>query len=121
MRVKLKKNKIRGNGKYTDSSGIVYEGKFRYGTFKSKIDKRIRKVIKLNLKTGIENSFEIKLGSDSLPFEWYEAEKNSLGKYELTDKGRRAVFNAIRAANDRGSSGGSSGSGSSGSAGGSGS
>jgi hypothetical protein len=42
---KVKKNKIHGKGKYTDSQGKVYEGKFRYGTIKIKIDKKTRDVL----------------------------------------------------------------------------
>ena len=30
---------LTGNGKYTDAQGNVFEGKFKYGTFKTKIDK----------------------------------------------------------------------------------
>ena len=53
MKAKLK-NKIHGKGKYTDAQGKVYEGKFSYGSFKTKIDKKTRDVIKLKPKTGIE-------------------------------------------------------------------
>ena len=101
---KVKKNKIHGKGKYTDSKGKVYEGKFRYGSFKSKLDKKTRSVIKLKPETGVENAFEIK-GTGSLISKWFEAEKVSSGKYELTAKGKREMAAATAAA-----SGGSSGS-----------
>ena len=102
---KVKKNKIHGKGKYTDSNGIVYEGKFRFGSLKSKVDKKTRNVIKLKPKTGIENVFEVR-GTGSLTSKWFEAEKDSSGKYVLTDKGKRKMAAAKAAA--------SSGSGSSG-------
>ena len=103
---KVKKNKIHGKGKYTDSNGIVYEGKFKFGSIKSKVDKKTRNVIKLKPKTGVENFFEIR-GTGSLTSKWFEAEKDSSGKYVLTGKGKRDVAAAKAAA----SSGGSSGSG----------
>ena len=94
---KVKKNKIHGKGKYTDSNGNIYEGKFRYGSFKSKIDKKTRNVIKLKPKTGIQNVFEIK-GTGSLTAKWFEAEKDSSGKFVLTDKGKRDMVAAEAAA-----------------------
>ena len=102
---KVKKNKIHGKGKYTDSNGIVYEGKFRFGSIKSKVDKKTRNVIKLKPETGIENVFEIR-GTGSLASKWFEAEKDSSGKYVLTAKGQRAMV-AAKAAASSGSSGGS--------------
>ena len=105
---KVKKNKIHGKGKYTDSKGNVYEGKFRYGTFKSKIDKKARNVIKLKPKTGIENVLEVK-GTGSLTSKWFEAEKDSSGKYVLTAKGKREMA-AAKAEASKGGSSGSSGS-----------
>jgi hypothetical protein len=103
---KVKKNKIHGKGKYTDSNGIVYEGKFRFGSIKSKVDKKTRNVIKLKPKTGVENIFEIR-GTGSLTSKWFEAEKDSSGKYALTDKGKRDMATATAAASSGGSSSGS--------------
>ena len=100
---KVKKNKIHGKGKYTDSNGNVYEGKFRFGSFKSKVDKKTRSVIKLKPKTGIENVFQVR-GTGMVASKWFEAEKDSSGKYVLTAKGKREMAAAIAA-----SSGGSSG------------
>jgi hypothetical protein len=103
---KVKKNKIHGKGKYTDSNGNVYEGKFRFGSIKSKIDKKTRSVIKLKPKTGVDNVFEIR-GTGALISKWFEAEKDSSGKYVLTAKGQRAMAAAKAAASSGGSSGGS--------------
>ena len=102
---KVKKNKIHGKGKYTDSNGNVYEGKFRFGSFKSKIDKKTRNVVKLKPKTGIQNVFEIR-GTGSLTAKWFEAEKDSSGKFVLTDKGKRDMA-AAEAAASSGTSGSS--------------
>ena len=102
---KVKKNKIHGKGKYTDSNGIVYEGKFRFGSIKSKVDKKTRNVIKLKPETGIENVFEVR-GTGALASKWFEAEKDSSGKYVLTSKGKRTMA-AAEAAASRSSSGGS--------------
>ena len=101
----VKKNKIHGKGKYTDTNGNVYEGKFRFGSIKSKVDKKTRSVIKLKPKTGIENIFEIK-GTGSLTSKWFEAEKDSSGKYVLTAKGKREMAAATAAASSGGSSSG---------------
>ena len=43
---KVKKNIIHGKGKYTDAQGKVYEGKFKFGLIKTKIDKKLRTVLK---------------------------------------------------------------------------
>ena len=102
---KVKKNKIHGKGKYTDTNGNVYEGKFRFGSIKSKVDKKTRSVIKLKPKTGIENIFEIK-GTGSLTSKWFEAEKDSSGKYVLTAKGKREMAAVTAAASSGGSSSG---------------
>lgn len=102
---KVKKNKIHGKGKYTDTNGNVYEGKFSFGSIKSKVDKKTRSVIKLKPKTGIENIFEIK-GTGSLTSKWFEAEKDSSGKYVLTAKGKREMAAATAAASSGGSSSG---------------
>ena len=104
---KVKKNKIHGKGKYTDAQGKVYEGKFSYGSFKTKIDRKTRDVIKLKPKTGIEALSEIK-GTGAASTEWFEAEKNSSGTYELTAAGKRKMDSAI-AASSSGSSSSSSG------------
>lgn len=104
---KVKKNKIHGKGKYTDSKGNVYEGKFRFGSIKSKVDKKTRSVIKLKPKTGVANVFEIR-GTGALTSKWFEAEKDSSGKYVLTEKGKRKMAAAKAAASSgAGSSGGS--------------
>ena len=103
---KVKKNKIHGKGKYTDSNGNVYEGKFRFGSFKSKIDKKTRNVIKLKPKIGIENVFEVK-GTGSLTSKWFEAEKDTSGKYVLTAKGKTDM--KIAAASGGSGSGGATG------------
>jgi len=103
----VKKNNIKGKGKYTDPNGIVHEGKFRFGSIKTKIDKTTRSVIKLNLKTGVENVFEVR-GTGALSSKWFEAEKDSSGEYVLTAKGKRAMAAAKAAASSgAGSSGGS--------------
>ena len=105
---KVKSNKIHGKGKYTDAQGKVYEGKFKYGSLKVKIDKETRNVIKLKAKTGIESISEIK-GTGTVSREWFEAEKNSSGTYELTAEGKTAMAAAIAgggSGNDTGSSGG---------------
>jgi hypothetical protein len=90
---KVKRNKIHGKGKYTDAQGKVYEGKFSYGSFKTKIDKKTRNVIKLKPKTGIEALTQIK-GKGGVSNQWFEAEKNSSGTYEMTAKGEREMVSA---------------------------
>lgn len=55
---KVSKNRIHGKGKYTN--GEVYEGKFKYGVLKIKLDKNTRNIIKLKPKTGPETYSEIK-------------------------------------------------------------
>jgi hypothetical protein len=107
---KVKKNKIHGKGKYTDSNGNVYEGKFRFGSIKSKVDKKTRNVIKLKPKTGVDSVFEIR-GTGALISKWFEAEKDSSGKYVLTDKGKRDLVAAKAAASSGAGSSGGSGSG----------
>ena len=116
---KVKSNKIHGKGKYTDAQGKVYEGKFSYGSFKTKIDKKTRNVIKVKPKTGIEAITQIK-GKGNISNQWFEAEKNSSGTYELTAEGAREMKSAKASAATGGgntsggqtSSGGSSGGGS---------
>ena len=104
-------NKIHGKGNYTDAQGKVYEGKFRYGSFKTKIDKKTRDVVKLKPKTGIEAKTEIK-GTGTVSTKWFAAEKNSSGTYELTAEGKRDMDIAI-ASKSNNSSGGQGSSGSS--------
>ena len=113
---KVKKNKIHGKGKYIDAKGKVYEGKFSYGSFKTKIDKKTRDVVKLKPKTGIEAAIEIR-GKGSASNQWFEAEKNSAGAYEMTAKGASDMAGAIASASSGGSSGSSSGGGDSGGSG----
>lgn len=103
---KVRKNKIHGKGKYTDSKGNIYEGKFKWGTYSSKIDKKTRNLIKLKPKTGIENIFQIR-GTGTLNTKWFEAEKDSSGKYVLTAKGEREMTAAKLAESSGGSSGSS--------------
>ena len=105
---KVSKNRIHGKGKYTDAQGKVYEGKFRYGSFRTKIDNKTREVIKLKPKTGIESGAEIK-GTGAASTQWFAAEKNSSGVYEMTAKGKSEMAMAISAGGDGGSDGGSGG------------
>lgn len=107
---KVSKNRIRGEGKYTDSQGNVYEGKFRNGTLRIKIDKKTREIIKLDARTGIQMYAEIK-GEGVVSNQWFIAEKNSSGTYELTAKGKRDMENAINSANSGGGDGGGEGGG----------
>lgn len=107
---KVSKNKIKGEGKYTDSQGNVYEGKFRNGTLRIKIDKKTREIIKLDARTGIQMYAEIK-GEGVVSNQWFIAEKNSSGTYELTAKGKRDMENAINSANSGGDGGGEGGGG----------
>ena len=103
---KVSKNRIHGKGIYTDPQGKVYDGKFRNGTIKIKIDKKTRDVVKLKPKTGIEAVTEIK-GKGAVSNQWFEAEKNSSGNYEMTAQGALDMAAAAKA----GGSGGSGGSG----------
>ena len=105
---KVYKNRIKGEGKYTDSKGNVYEGKFRNGTLKVKINKKIREIIKLKPKKGIQTYAEIK-GEGVVSGQWFRAEKNSSGEYELTAKGKRDMQNAINTANQGGNDSGGGG------------
>ncbi len=108
---KVSKNKIHGNGKYTDAQGKVYEGKFKYGTIRIKIDKKTRNVVKIKAKTGFETYVEMK-GTGAASTQWFEAQKNSSGTYELTDKGKIKMAAAIQSGGSDSSSGSGSGSGS---------
>jgi hypothetical protein len=107
---KVSKNRIRGEGKYIDSQGNVYEGKFRNGTLRIKIDKKTREIIKLDARTGIQMYAEIK-GEGVVSNQWFRAEKDISGDYELTTKGQRDMENAINAANSGGGDGGGEGGG----------
>ena len=69
----FKKNIIQGYGKFIDSNGDVSEGKWRYGKLIIKIDKKTRKVIKLNRSTGASQYFERK-GEGLLSNKWFESE-----------------------------------------------
>jgi hypothetical protein len=104
---KVKNNKIHGKGKYTDAQGKVYEGKFRYGSFQTKIDNKTRDVVKLKPKTGVETGAEIK-GTGAASTKWFAAEKNSADVYEMTAKGKSEMAAAISAGAGDGSSSGSS-------------
>ena len=105
---KFKKNRIHGKGKFTDSDNNIFEGKFRRGKFVNKIDKKTREIIKLDLKTGVSSSFEIK-GKGKTSGEWFEAEKTSSGTFALTTKGARDMQNAEES--DGGGDGGGGGGG----------
>ena len=108
---KFKKNRIHGKGKFTDSDNNVFEGKFRRGKFVNKIDKKTREIIKLDIKTGISSSFEIR-GTGKTFNKWFEAEKTSSGTFALTEKGAKAMTLAeIQAEGDGGDSGGGDGGG----------
>ena len=85
---KFKKNKPHGVGVYTDARENVYEGKWRHGKLKVKIDKKTRKIIKLSVDEGQTIYFEIK-GTGSISNQWFEAEQNSEGAFVLTKKGKR--------------------------------
>ena len=131
---KVSKNRIHGKGIYTDSQGNVFEGKFRRNKFIDKIDKKIRKIITLDVYKGIEFSYQIK-GSGAANSRWFEAEmiylhrkmlKNNINindidnnsellleyvKYVLTSKGKRDMEKAISEAGDSGGDGGGDGGG----------
>ena len=70
----------------------------------------IREIIKLRPKTGVQMYAEIK-GIGVVSSQWFRAEKNSSGTYELTPKGKRDMENAINAANSGGGDSGGSGGG----------
>ena len=94
----------------TDAQGKVYEGKFKYGTLKIKIDKKTRNVVKIKAKTGFETFFEMK-GTGAASTKWFEAQQNSSGTYELTAKGKIEMNAAIASGGSDSSSGSSSSSG----------
>ena len=99
--------KPHGKGKYTNPKGEVYEGKFKYGSIKIKLDKKTRNIIKLKPETGLETYSEIK-GKGNLSNKWFEAEKVS-GTYVLTAKGlkeMKAAEQAMKGGNDGGGGGG---------------
>ena len=107
---KVYKNKIKGEGKYIDSQGNVYEGKFKNGVLRIKVDKKIREIIRLRVKTGIQMYAEIR-GEGVVSSRWFRAEKTSSGTYELTPKGKRDMDRAIQDANSGGNDGGGGGGG----------
>ena len=109
---KFKSNRIHGKGKYTDSNGNVFEGKWYKGKLKSKLDKKTRQIIILNLDTGVQFNFQIK-GTGKVKTKWFDAKKTSSGTYELTAKGKRDMEKAIKASEVErgGSDGGGSGGG----------
>ena len=104
---KFKKNKPHGVGVYTDVRENTYEGKWRHGKFKSKIDKKTRKIIKLSAAEGQTSYFETK-GKGTVASEWFEAEEDSPGTFILTKKGKRDLESKKNAAKSKSSSGGSS-------------
>ena len=103
---KFKKNKPHGLGVYTDVRENTYEGKWRHGKFKSKIDKKTRKIIKLSAAEGQTSYFEIK-GKGTVASEWFEAKEDSPGAFTLTKKGKRDLESKKNAAASS-STGGSS-------------
>ncbi len=105
---KVKKNKIHGKGIYTDLNGKTYEGNFKFGTLKIKIDGKTRNVIKVKPKTGFETLTEMK-GKGSTASQWFEAEKNSSGEYELTAKGKADMKIAAASGGSGGATGGGTG------------
>jgi len=110
---KISKNKIHGTGKYITKDGEEYEGKWRYGKYINKIDKKTRKIIKLNTKEDYFSAgYEIK-GKGSASRKWFEAEEKS-GSYVLTASGERKMEDAIRKGSASESSGGGGGGGGSG-------
>lgn len=110
---KVSKNRIHGKGKYTNSEGKVFEGKFRYGTIKVKIDKKTRDVVKIKPDKALEIFSEIKGTTNKTSNKWFEAVKNSSGKYVMTASGKQEMEKASADA-DTGGDGGSGGSGGSG-------
>jgi len=104
----VKKGKAHGEGIFTFSDGSKYEGKWRSGKFKNKIDKKTREIIKLNFDTGKLSTFEIR-GKGTVG--WFEAEKTSSGTYELTTKGKRDMDKAIKREGSGSDGGGSAGGG----------
>ena len=104
---KFKKNKPHGIGAYTDARENIHEGKWRFGKFKSKIDKKTRLIIKLSAAEGPTNYFEIK-GKGMLSAEWFEAELDTQGGYSLTKKGKRDMETKKKAAESAGSDNNSS-------------
>ena len=98
------------NKKVTTESGKVYEGKFRYGTIKIKIDKKTRDIVKIKPKTGFETYSEVK-GTGNTSNAWFEAAKNSSGTYEMTTKGKTEMAAAAASGGSDSSSSGSSASG----------
>ena len=131
---KVSKNRIHGNGRYIDAQGNVFEGKFRRNKFIDKIDKKIRKIITLDVYKGIGFTYQIK-GDGRTSGKWFEAEmiylhkkmlKNNINindidnnsellleyvKYVLTSKGKRDMEKAISEAGDSGGDGGGDGGG----------
>ena len=51
LKGKFKKNKPHGVGVYTDPRENDYEGKWRNGKLKVKVDKKIRKIIKIYISS----------------------------------------------------------------------
>jgi len=86
---KVKRNKITGNGKYIDSQQNVYQGYFRNGILRIKVQKDIRKIIKLRPKTGVEIYTEMR-GEGIVFDQWFECEcETDFSGCELTPKGKR--------------------------------
>ena len=102
----FKRNRIHGKGKFIDLNNNVFEGKFRRGKFVSKIDKKTREVIQLDINTGASSGFEVK-GVGRSSNKWFEAEKTSSGTYALTAAGAKA----LKASNEKAEGGGGGGGG----------
>jgi len=105
---KFKQNKPHGVGIYTDARENVYEGKWRRGKLRVKINKKVRKTIKLSVEEGQTIYYETK-GTGSVSSQWFETEEDSPGVFTLTKKGKRDMeTKKQQAQSESSSSGGSS-------------
>ena len=85
----IKKDKADGFGVFTFSDGSTYEGKWRRGILKIKIDKDTRKIIQLRAKTGVHIYLEMK-GEGVVSNQWFECEcERDFSSCELTPKGKK--------------------------------
>ncbi len=106
---KVKKNKIKGDGKYIDVQGNVYQGNFRNGILRIKVERNIRKIIKLRAKTGVEIYTEMR-GEGVVNNLWFECEcEADFSGCELTPKGKRDQDRAKKEKENDGGNGGGGG------------
>lgn len=91
-------DKIAGDGKYTDLNNSVFQGTWKNGRLTNKIDQKTREKIFLNPKKSPVVKSEIK-GEGAGAADWFEAQKNSSGVYELTAKGKSDMAAKTAAAN----------------------